>query len=44
MFTSLVLHMLFNEKLSHDLRVKKSQFQDHVISGDKFDKICGIIF
>ena len=33
--------MLFDEKLSHYLGIKR--FQDHVISRDEFTKICGII-
>ena len=36
--------MFFNEKVSHDLGIKKFWFQDHVISSDKFDKICGKVF
>ena len=29
------------ESFAHDLGMKKTSFQVHVISWDKFDKMCG---
>ena len=34
----------FDEKLSQELLITKFQFQDHVMSQDKFGKICGTFF
>ena len=38
------MHMFFDEKLSHDHEIKKKIQVQHLISWDKFDKICGLIF
>ena len=35
---------IYMESFAHDLGMKKTSFQVHVISWDKFDKMCGILF